>query len=94
MWLNTDTASETDYSDIFLLFLLCSTSFTMVHIISGICLKHALGSLLPIHCIPLMHPERDSHIYTLSVLAIFCPFFPSPICISPSCRGIRAIVAI
>lgn len=76
MWLNTDTASDTDYSDIFLLFLLYSASFTAVHIIPGISFKHTPGSLLPIHCIPLMHPERDSHMHTLSVVTIFYPFFP------------------
>lgn len=84
----------TDYSDVFLLFLLYSASFTVVHIISGISFKHTPGSLLPIQCILLMHPERDSHMHILDVLAIFFPFFPLPICISPSCQGIRAIVAI
>lgn len=63
MQLNTDTASATDYSDIFLLFLLYSASFTVVNIIPGISFKHTLGSLLPIHCIPLTHPERDSHMH-------------------------------
>jgi len=71
MQLNTDTVSDTDYSDIFLLFPLYSTSFTVVHIVPGISLKHTPGSLLPIHCIPLMHPERDSHITRFLWLLFF-----------------------
>lgn len=84
MQLNTDTVSDTDYGDIFLLFLLYSTSFTVVRITPGISFKHTPGSLLPIHCIPLMHPERVSCMHILSVVTIFYSFFPLPICISPS----------
>lgn len=94
MWLNSDTASDTDYSDVFLLFLLYSASVTVIHILPGISLKHTPGSLLPIHYIPLMHSEKDSYMHTLSVVTIFCSFFPLPICISASRGGIRAIVAI
>lgn len=55
----------------FLLFLLYGASFTVVRIIPGISFKHTPGSLLPIQCILLKHPERDSHMHTLDVVAIF-----------------------